>query len=148
VPAVRSNREPDLRNGWSLLGFLSDCINSKAKFRRLVVLVVLLMVFVLLIVLACLAAKGDVSAWYDHVTTNAPAGLKYGSPPGAITLVFVSIKYFSHRKAVRKKRQEEARRAAALEAKKAAKKGNKAAKKKGLTGNRGAAKPNSKKPAD
>jgi hypothetical protein len=135
-----SRHEPDKRNGWSLLGFLNDCISSRNKFRRLLVLIVMLMAFFLVLVLAYATVKGDVGAWYDHVTRHATAWLKYGTPPGAISLTLATMKYFTHRKAVRQKRE--------VEAKKAAKKAKKAAKKKELPGNRRTAKPNPQKAAD
>lgn len=133
---IMSKHEPDMRSGWSFLGFLNDCISSKAKFRRLLVLMVLLMAFVLVLVLAYALAKGDVTAWYDQATQHAAAWAKYGIPPGGITLTLGAMTFFSHRKAKRKRRAAET------------KKAKKTAKKKELTRDGGTAKPNPKKPPD
>lgn len=112
VPAVRSSKDPSERNDWSLLGFLHDCISSRAKFRRLMALIGLLLGFilglVLLLLLGIALAKGDIASAYGHLTMHARWWEKWGIPPGGITLTLAGIKFFRYRRAVARTRAAEA----------------------------------------
>jgi hypothetical protein len=113
----REPRQQNERNDWTFWGFLHSVLGDGPRFARLVVLLrlvlrmlVLLVTLVVALLLSYLLAKGDVIAWYYHLTPHVTDPERWGILSGGIGAAFAGIKFRGHRKRVKRRREvEEAR---------------------------------------